>query len=579
MAAFFLARKGSGIDIDAAKRVFAKRSLGALNVFEVGGFELLLYKKRLVDTENFFQTEQGRVFAVGTFAYKGNSYAESLKIALEDFLSGSLDTDEFSGNFVLIFYINGALTLLCDAMNMTHIFSDRERSFMTTSFLAAAAVKKHSVNKTAVYEKLLYGYLTAPDTLSNEIVRLCRKEKRFDGVEFVKNDYKYSPRTSSASREEMVREQCTQIENYFESVKALCTEYGAEQGLSGGYDSRLIYAAACKALGNLTSAHTHNTKDVHNREMALAENIAKVHDTALRKIPTKYITDYEPQEIDEILRTNVYYFDGRNSENIGVFSATHTPWYKEQTTGDARLTFSGVGGEIYRNFYHTSAKTINFKKWLKAHVYTIRAPYLFDKETFETIQSSIIAKMENEFGIKLSGRTDRFAAKLYFAQNRIPNALACVASANNTQSFYLAPFTESALVDKAYDMYRFAGLYGEFEGEMIKTLDAEVIKCPSSYGYDMTRMPLMQKIKWGLRSILPSDVYIYKAAHDKANEKEVRKLQKLLAKSAYFSKAYEYFKNEFPNINTAYFEAGNVEINNTVFTVCTLYEMSTNFQG
>lgn len=574
MAAFFLARKGFENLINTAEKVFGKRGLnnGKRYTFPCG--EILVYPKQIVDCENTIYNENCSLFCVGTVVYKSLGYRESLNKLLSDFKNGEIDCNELWGEFVIVFVFNEEIYVLTDETRMYKLFSDKEKRFLTTSFMAAAACTDCTVNDTAVTEQILYGFVSAPDTLVNEVYEIKYDDLRndFKWIKWIENKSIVNKKRAK-SEKESVENQTKIIKQYIKSVFKISSQYGAECGMSGGCDSRLIYTSLNAEKLRLNSVHTHSTSDIHDKEINVVKQITDLYKTPLVKIPTTFILDCESEEIDKILKENVLYFDCRNAETIGSFSQTHTRWYKEKTANKNGVTFSGIGGEIYRDFYFTQGIVFSIKKWLDARVFIPFAENIIPKDEYKRVLQRIILKIEKALGVKKRIYCKSFS-KRYFDKYRIPNALSNVVHANNQMSFYLAPFTESKLIGQAKYDNKWQDRCGEYEGKIIGCFNSKSPEFMTSKGYNLSHIPKTTNLKWKFRGFIPSFMWINKKNSAKIDKELHDKLEYALKNTDYFLKAFNAFKIRYNNWNFEPVLNGRVPLNSFMFTVCAFYEIN-----
>ena len=104
MGAFFLFESEKKIDNEAVKRVFLAKGFKDVNVFHLKKMTLWLYKKQLIEDDNYIFFDNGNaIFATGTVIYKGKSYRESLRELLVDFIKDEISFEKLIGSFCLIF--------------------------------------------------------------------------------------------------------------------------------------------------------------------------------------------------------------------------------------------------------------------------------------------------------------------------------------------------------------------------------------------------------------------------------------------------------------------------------------------
>lgn len=570
MAGFFLTKGKNDRAIECAIQTFKKRGFQKYHIFSTSCGELLLYSKQLVTVENYCVLPNAAIYCVGTIVYKGKSYRESLSALLADFINKQVDESELLGSYVVIIDYRNETSILTDATGMYKLFTDQERSFLSTSFMAAAANTNCTINDLAVAEQLLYGFVSAPDTLVKEIIDInrCMDREKLTWVSWLDSGTNATYSVSD-SMEKGVQLQVEQIRKYMRSVSALAVEFGAECGLSGGCDSRLIYVSTNENGCQLNSAHSHKTSRIHNKEIEVVSKLTELYHTTLNIVPTEYLLDCDPETIDWVIRENTMYFDCRNAEAIGAFSQTHTRAYKKQVANGNGLTFSGIGGEIYRDFYYSSNRHINVKNWLESRIFLPAVREIFDRQTYNDTVKRIIEKIRMCTG---NAPEARFS-KRYFDSYRIPQALSNVVHANNQESFFLAPFTEQQMVLAARSDEQWQDHCGEYEGKIIGAFQKAASMLMTSKGYSLSSIPASTKLKWRVRAYYPDFMWIMRNNCVHKNRQIQEKFSKALEKSNYMSVVYNDFKQSYASWNFADVENGKISLSNVIFTAASLYEL------
>lgn len=558
--------------LSAAEKEFETRGFHGGRLFDLSGAKLLLYPKQLIGTPNYDENEKGKVFCIGTPIYKKKSYKESLRLLLEDFLSESLRLEELFGVFVLLFDCGGSLTVLTDKSALYKLFTDEKQSFISSSFLAAAACTDHTLDEDSVIEQTLYGYVGAPHTLVKEVSVLSRTGKGWPGwISRIENrengSYSSDRETEDAAR------QASKIAGYMDAARALAEEYGCECGLSGGCDSRLVYTAVNRKCVHMRSVHTHATSKIHEKEIRVVRKLTELYQVPLRIVPTTALLDLPPDEMDRTLRENVLYFDARNSEAIGAASQTHTREYKKAVSNGALLTFSGIGGEIYRNFYYSCSRPTRMAKWLESRAFLPFSAHTVPKDDYLRCVNRMTAKIKDQIGTDSDWMNAKLLGKRYYDSYRIQNSLTNVIHANNQMSFYLAPFTEAALIRSARTGVRWHDHCGDYEGKIIMRFDAEAAQLTTSKGYCISPLPKNIKLKWRMRSMYPSAIWIAKNSSKAPDAAATEKMRRALEKTAYLSGAFQHFQRRFPNWDYSYFLSGRMPLNSMLFTICAVYEI------
>ncbi len=580
MSAFFLCDNTKAEYIKTAEAAFLKRGFKSGKRFSLKNAELLLYKKQNIETENFFADEHGAIYAVGTPVYKGLSYKQSLKSLLCDLSRGEFMPEELIGQYVILYATGEKTTLITDKTGSYKLFAECENGFVTSSFLAAAAcIERLTLNKTALAEQLLCGFISRPDTLVNEVKALPVKPQP-DEIPFCEI-YPHSPSADyfSRSKAEGVKRQYEKIKEYMHKTRALCREYGAECGLSGGCDSRLICAAVNTECVKMNSAHTHATGNIHNKEHGPVKRVAEMFGVPLNVVATEYLPDCESSVIDKTLKENFNYFDGRNAENIGAFSLTHTREYKTAVAGGNGVTFTGICGEIYRNFYFTSLPVFGAASWLETRIFLNGVKEMLPEHIYLEARQNIKEKFFKAIGKNSGKLCNPEDAKRYFDTYRIPNALANVISANNQESFYLAPFAENDLIASARPDNKWQDHCGGYEGEIISLFSPQAAKLKTSKGYALSHISFKTKLRWKARELSPAFLWKLRNRAEKPSRKSAAAYKALCEKSEYFKAALAFFCEMFPEIDIKPVENGEAALNNFVFTVSCVYEIFSASEG
>lgn len=513
MGGFFLYRKDeTDIDLDAVRTVFGKKGFAAPRVFDLRKMTLWLYQKQLVSDPNYVSHEDGAaLYATGTVVYTGLSYRDSLRRLLEDYRQKQLDLTALLGNFCLLFSVNDRIEILTDRLNMHHIFVDDELSRLSTSFLAMLASFSDpvSLNRLAFYEKISTGYIVGPDTLISRVQKITPRfqdilqTRRFSFIPHPRGDETREVSLCSDGFESCVEHQLEVLLRCFGQTVALADEYGADLGLSAGYDSRLALLLL-RYLGVPLSVHTHHTEGVHETEHHLAQEVAEACDTELRVVRTRRMEEQDEGNLARLLSDGLYYYDGRNADNSGAFSPTYTREYKRATLGEQRLRFNGEGGELYRNYYYTSREEFDFSSWMRHHVYYLFAEAVIPKADLRhDVHCHIIRKLSERLGVDLARSVDQLTMRRYHGEIRLPDCEGTLANADNQLAFFMMPFAEPSVTTAAYEATPYIGIDGRFQAALMTRLDATVAAVDSHYGFPFTRQPWHHQVYAALRGYLP----------------------------------------------------------------------------
>lgn len=549
------------LNVEAARNIFQNKGFQTPLEFIIGNNKLLLYTKQAVNNKNYLKRDDWSIYVIGTVAYRGLSYDNTLKRLLDDYRSQNLDVDEIQGNYCVIFQNLNNIEIMTDPLNVQQLFTDKKGSFLTSSFLAAMMLipEKLSLNRLACHEKLTTGYICGNDTLFNEVIKITTKTKPLynNNFQFINNDYHSKELVfHDGGLKNSAARQVDAINNYLKGIQDLATEHKAEIGLSGGYDSRLLYACMLNSWPFKISVHTHATKGLknHSIEKEIAMEMASVKGSELNIVSTRKMDAYNDDEIENILLDGLYFFDGRCAYNMGAFSPVYTREYKMSISGKCHLTLNGLGGEMYRNYYLTFRNKVDFKEWMKAKVYGANIQMIFKKaEDFEILHSYIIPKMEEHLGINLDGRVSNSNIRRYYSELRMPDCDALNCNAHNQIGFYLTPFIEKNLIQEAYKAIPYIGASGEYQAEMIRQADKLLAGFVSHYGFNFLYEPLKYKIYALVKGYLPDKLWNmrikYLRIYGKAFTRDLQYFNRVKEKCYYLQQASEFIELLFPEIN------------------------------
>ena len=304
MGAFFLFSDSEATDLEPALGVFHKKGFAAPEVFRLGWGTLWLFRKQLISEPNYVVCDDGSaVYSTGTPVYRGLSYRDTLRELLDDFRKGRLDMSSLVGNYCLIFDLEGRTSVLIDRLCVHHVFMDDARTRFSTSFLALLASFKHPqpLNPLSFYEKVCTGYNVGPETTVSSILQLTPQLEAAitaPNLRFITHPADTEPVSTLADGfHPCVERQLSALRRHLAQMKNLVSQYQANIGLSGGYDSRLLFLL-CRDAGFPVSLHSHLTVGTHENELKVAETIAKMRGTRLRVVRTRRVENLEESEVE-----------------------------------------------------------------------------------------------------------------------------------------------------------------------------------------------------------------------------------------------------------------------------------------
>ncbi|MBD3338145.1 MAG: hypothetical protein GF353_03490 [Candidatus Lokiarchaeota archaeon] len=511
MGAFFLYNSITDFDIDSVKNTFSSKGFSEPSIFRLGKLTLWLYKKQLINYDNFvLSNDDYSLFATGTVIYKNNTYQDSLLLLLKDFQTDCLEINKLKGAFCLFFFRQDHLYMLSDRTNIYHIFTNTKNTIFSSSFLAIlnAQKTKAELNIDACLEQLLTGFVTPPDTIISGIEfyhNNCIKNFTNPNLTFLnqgQND-QINETFDFHNFDTAVEKQILNLKTYYSSISNFAIENKLDIGLSGGFDSRLNFLLSKYSLAD-TQTHTYISQD-HITEAMIAEKLAAKFNVPLKKIKLNKAISKCEEELIYNFEDALFFYDGRTNFSMGTYNDVHTRKLRVSVLGSYKLGLNGLGGEIFRNREHLPSK-INFLDWIRYVLMKPSTVYaLKDKKQFEYMLYYILSKYKklvNLDSTEFSNFSLYYARKL-FNYIWIPYAAGIKNSAENQLSFFLMPFTDYMIGLNALKATPFIGIDGKFEAAMITELNEEVASITSSYGYRFNKIPFVSKIDSFIKCIIP----------------------------------------------------------------------------
>jgi len=544
MGAFFLYNKDTKISYSEVEDLFTKKGFSEPQSFQIGEYYLKLYKKQLVDINNYYKDESNYIFVCGSLFYKGLGFNESLKFLLSDFINNCINSQELYGNYVVLFY-NGQkkeVVFCIDPAFIKNVYFDITKKIISSDFLAIieAASETYTLNKMALIENLTTGYLISPDTYANEIQKLDKKNinqlgSGFRGIK-VKN---LSPLNNAriVGFENAIEHANGQLSDYFGFVKNLTDEFGANIGLTGGFDSRLLLMHARKKIKRLIANSFWRPNSI---EYINAKELAKAAGIDFISFEEKPFAKPEKQEM---LRKAYYFFDGQIRSQNNWDEEFNLPEYSAQIAANYLVGFHGCGGEQYRNadrlIGKMSLRTYIQYEWMFKQCENAFLDRKLQAAVYENIARKIRRLIDipaNQVGLP----------ELKRIQNEIWNTANRATRVNvlNQQQFYFAPFTEYQIAHSAYKYIPYLGKSLFFQLEMLKRLDHDLSAVKTNYGFTISEgEPFRFKIIPYLLNLLPRAVF-YKLYF------RIRKTQKKTNKiNSYKNSTYQYIDELGKKIN------------------------------
>lgn len=578
MGAFFGCNTNRVHNPNPALIMFEEMGFSSPTTLEVGEWKIYAYPKMALSISNILSDNGYTLVSAGTAVYKGLDYSDSLSALLQDYRSDCIDMNQLIGQYTILFCHDNSIEVLCDPLGSKHLFTDKDHSMLSSHMLPICECFDGmlSINRNAFYEKLLSGIIMPPNTMFEEIIQIDKQEgehitRENIGIEFIQTENIHVPKSGARTIEECLSHQENALQEYFELLDN-SGRNGIDIGLSGGYDSRLGLACLHKFNKGKKHLHSHSTENVHRKDLTIAKKMADYVGVPCHTVTTKKLSHCE--NVDEILRKSILYFDGRSSFSIGGCGEVYTAQYRKESTESTPFTLTGVGGELYRNIFDIGLKKIRFDHFMKTRVFSQSFMKAIPDYKYREISESIISRSATRLGIDQQKRQSKAIAHRYYCEIMMPDGQGVALDAYNQVSCCVAPFIEPRIIAKGYEAVPFHHAGGEFEGKLIDSIDPGLAAIPSSYGYPIGNRPVKAKIKERLRTYIPSSVWNQLASVSKKTSNistQEDALKEVYANSQKLEEACAFMRKLFPEIDFTLLLDSSENIRQIQFMAMTIY--------
>jgi asparagine synthase (glutamine-hydrolysing) len=452
---------------------------------------LQLSQKKLVKSEQLLRFPGGDFIAgVGTLFYKGQLGERALRSLWHDFGRPRLFSD-LCGSFAVVLRKNGVVYCFNDYFGNYHVYSNEDGSVISSSFLAVL----DTLARVRLSPQALYEYIFDSATYGTET--LVQGIERLDASRI----YQLSPERMSwaktvpsvdipAKFDDQVDRANADLVSYFEMLRESFGD-SIVLGLSGGYDSRLLLAAALKAG---IRPRLFAGGDAGSADVRIAKALAAGLDLPFEHLDSTALEQPAAERFPAMVAEKLDYYDGAGIRGA-INDGEEYRWRLRRLAG-AALELNGGGGEIYRDFWKLPNRSIpvrdfvvrvmEFKNLDKIAATTRR----FDRDAY---RDSLVDKITSY--TKTEKLTREQVAALYTTL-RSTYFAGPTNKEMNCLAYSLLPFAEPKLAFPSYRIPLRDKMYGRFEAEMIRRLNPALAAVPSSYGHRFSEpLPWMKRAR------------------------------------------------------------------------------------
>ncbi len=472
----------------------------------VGDVHILLFGDQSGAGPAYFEAPNGDFIAVfGSLIYKGDAVPAALPSLLSDFRLDSFEWKGLVGTHTILIHKDGRLHVFGDGLGACRLYSNREGSIWSDSFMAVLELCAPRVfDIQACYEYVYNGAVFGSRTLVEEVAALPAntilsvagdETKILHRRNPIANEVPDVPQTLDA----IADYHCARLEQIFEPI---ARNYGDRIRLSfsGGFDSRLMLAMLIEH-GAKPTLFVYGDED--DEDVRIARIISKAEGLSLECIDKGATASLDLDAFIEETEKNLFAFDGWKVETpLFDFGADRKDRLKRHVDGQVPL--NGSLGEIYRNFFYMPDR----RSSTAAVVSTFYSPYdprsLTDRFNEQGYRSAMGAAMREAIGAE-SDELARSQVEELYPKFRGRFWTGRDAQINQRFGPMFFPYLEPAAISNTAKIpIRFKDL-GYLQGRMIAHVNPALTAYPSDYGFALDGpRPLKYRLKTFLSTQRPA---------------------------------------------------------------------------
>jgi hypothetical protein len=458
--------------------------------FRLNGWDLYLFPKLCIGARNYREAGTFSLFASGTPFLPGHGYSSSLDILTNQLVGERFAGDTLKGLFFILLNNGKELQFLTDKYGLYSIFHSSDGNIISSSFLSiCSGLSGLTLNREAITENLLTGSIIGKDTIFNEVKRFEPAFPfRFEGLKFIRSHALGYSTVKYKNRKESLTEQIEALDRYFTGLKPLAEEQGSDSGITGGLDSRLLFALCRRHFDkNKLQFHAHLRK-TPDRDYLIGREICNLSDLTFIENPVTDISDIPGVNIPKVLDNGMLFNDGQIRTHSFWHEQFNTTGYRVKILTDKGLGLNGIGGEQYRNMERFMLSSWDFRNWI---TFELIEKYAGKKTAHEktrlNLTESLLNKIIERLGADKISSISLLDVKRYMNEIFNPANRALRGSFENKISFFLSPFTDPQVAETAYNSVEFLGATINYEAELINMIDPEVASVRSVYGFSFNK--------------------------------------------------------------------------------------------
>lgn len=513
----------------SVRQVFSKKGFEEIHEVQIGEYHLAYADKQLLKYPCLHQEAAFSLLLMGTAILPHCTAEESLKeLAARYNASGTLDTSDALGNYLIVLFAGHHVSFYTDAANGYSLYFHRQGIWSDSQLALVHALRAFGAPTSWAFDQLNYnlslGFLFGENTLFKDVLR-------FDNaLHDSANEWKYisqaHPETASIqtpkNTDEALALQRAAIQQVFEAASPALKRNGILCGLTAGLDSRLMALCAQTFVPGATVKAFTNTQSAESIQVRLAQQIAEVLKFEF------FVHQYNGSCLD--IESNLYF-------NDGLIRIYHI-WLEESKSrasaqklfAERAILLTGVGGEHYRNSTFTSSRSARFEEWFKTEFIRRLVGKPFKRaESERRMIRELLHYVRQKLGSSADANWSRAEAERFLQHIFNPAVRLVRNNIENQMNITLSPFTEPLAIHAAQLAEPFTREHLSFEVRLIQAISASCDHIPLDYGFaPRERIPAgYRRRMWLHRWIPPRAVQSMHHVLRKRKERYPTKLMQL----------------------------------------------------
>ena len=405
------------------------------------------------------------------YTYGKKAGEETINWIYEEIINkGSIPYNQIKGCYICVIKQDQTVTAFSDNSNMHCLYYSENN--ISNSFLKMIDVENETENKLSFSNIALCEYLTIgsvyfDNTFFNEINIL-------NSSDYIYIDKKAINIYSKGIGDLEEKSEVKTITEFFEKMAYSISDYQICQALTGGYDSRLIYACLSSKIEDQPTLSSNNDTLADVKCAAVVAN-ANGDKLDVISIP-------KPEYLDHMVEDIILETDGIEPLDIDTFIRLST--YKKRLSKKYNLLITGDGGVLHKDWEWTQDLPFYRKKKSDSHrFYRQRLCYIDISGTIGSSIKEIYLQQEGRFANKLDMLSKPLNTQSYdsWYYKVSGNRRVYYNLANNDMIMY-APLMELDIVRYSYALPRRKRFFYNSIRDAISKENIKIARIKTNYG-------------------------------------------------------------------------------------------------